>query len=146
MVSLLLLPLLGTACDLFLDLPDGWEDAERVDDFTQHDCEGSPYDTGWSEQMTAWSADPGIRVEGDPLHFRCEQDVEAFYKVEGGQVDVLIQPIDMNPRVVAGCDCLYRVEAGIPESPPADVTLYRRWDAINDPNDPVLVGSAEVAE
>jgi len=36
------------------------------------------------------------------------------------------------------------VRAGVPEDPPATVTLYRRWDNINDDNDPVLVGTAEV--
>lgn len=141
----MLVVLLLGACALFgPDLPEGWEDAEAVDDFVQEDCDGSPYDTGWSEAMSAWAAEPGLRVAGDPLHFRCEQEVEAFYKVAGDAVDVLVQPRDMDPKVVAGCDCLYRVEAGIPEAPPATVTLYRRWDAINDPNDPVLVGSQAV--
>ncbi len=126
------------------DLPEGWEDAQPVDDFTQSDCDGSPYDTGWSEAMTASAADPGIRVVGEPVHFRCAQDVEAFYRTASGAIDVLIQPVDMNPKAVAGCDCLYRVEAGIPEAPPAEVSLYRRWDNINEPNEPVLIGTATV--
>jgi hypothetical protein len=132
-------------CALFgPDLPAGWEDAEPIEDLSQSPCDGSPYDTGWSEAMTAWEAAPGIRAAGDPLHFRCEQEVEGFYRQEGEALDVLIQPVDMHPEVVAGCDCLYRVEVGLPQAPPATVTLYRRWDGINDPNDPVRVGSAAV--
>ena len=126
------------------DLPEGWEDAAPVEDLVQTDCEGSPYDTGQVEAMTAQAAAPGLRVVGDPLHFRCAQEVEGFYKAAGDQVDVLIQPVDMDPREVAGCDCLYRVEAGVPLAPPADVTLWRRWDNLNDDNDPVEVGSAAV--
>lgn len=126
------------------DLPEGWEEAEPVEDLEQTDCEGSPYDTGWTEAMSAEAGSPGLRVIGDPLHFRCAQEVEGFYMSSGDQVDVLIQPKDMDPRAVAGCDCLYRVEAGVPLAPPAEVTLWRRWDNINDPNDPVEVGSAHV--
>lgn len=134
--------LLLLAC--FADLPPGWEDARPIDDFAQSPCEGSPYDTGWSEAMSAWAEDPGLRVVGEPLHFRCEQDVEGFYRTGEGRVDLLVQPVRMRPKVVAGCDCLYRVEAGIPEAPPAEVSLYRRWDALNEPNDPVRVGTASV--
>jgi len=126
------------------DLPAGWEDAQPVDDLSQSACKGSPYDTGFTEAMTASAGSPGLRVVGEPLAFRCEQDVEAFYKVNGEAVDVLVQPVNMNPKVVAGCDCTYKVDMGIGVDPPAEVTLYRRWDAINDPNEPVEVGSASV--
>ncbi|MBN1337304.1 MAG: hypothetical protein JXB39_15200 [Deltaproteobacteria bacterium] len=136
--------LLGLLVACAPDLPAGWEDAEGIEDFTQDECGGSPYDTGWESTVEANADNPGLRVVGDDLHFRCEQDVEGFYRVDGTAVDVLVQPVDMNPGLVAGCDCLYRVEASIPEEPPATVTLYRRWDNLNDENDPVLVGSVEV--
>ena len=126
------------------DLPSDWEDAEPVDDFSQEECDGSPMDTGWASTVSASAGGPGLRVVGDDLPFRCEQEVEGFYRTSGEAVDVLVQPVDMDPRSVAACDCLFRVRAGVPEDPPATVTLYRRWDNINDDNDPVLVGTAEV--
>ena len=111
------------ACHWGADLPAGWEDAESVDDFSQNRCKDDAYDTGAPEAMSATVGDPGIRVTGDPVHFRCDQEVEGFYKADTETVDVLVQPADMNPRSVAKCDCSYRVEAGIPEDPPATVTL-----------------------
>ena len=150
MIVYLTLPALLAGCEP--DLPEGWEDAVAVDDFTQEECDGSPMDTGWESTVSATAVDPGIRVVGDNLPFRCEQEVEGFYRAEfldsdpmKHEVAILVQPVDMDPRSVAMCDCLYRVEASVPEAPPAKVYLYRRWDNINDPNDPVLVGSIEVA-
>ncbi len=141
---LALLALLG-GCDPDIpDLPWSWEDAEDIEDFTQDECEGSVYDDGWESTVDATADDPGLRVVGDSMPFRCDQEVEGFYRVSGSQVGVLIQPVDMDPDKVAGCDCLYRVEAGIPADPPATVTLYWRHDNQNDENDPVLVGSVEV--
>jgi hypothetical protein len=127
------------------DLPWRWEDAEGIDDFTQEECEGSIYDTGWESTVDATADDPGLHVVGDNLPFRCDQEVEGFYRMNGTQVAVLVQPVDMDPEKVAMCDCLYTVEAGIPEDPPASVTLYWRHDNQNEPNDPVLVGSVRVA-
>jgi hypothetical protein len=57
---------------------------------------------------------------------------------------VLVQPIDMNPSAVAACDCLYEIRMTVPVEVPATVTLYRRWDALNEPNDPVEIGSVDV--
>ena len=138
--ALLALPLAGCGPDL----PEGWEDADGINDFTQNECEGSAYDTAEVASVAANADDPGLRVVGDDLPFRCEQEVEGFYRVDGDAVDILVQPVNMDPRSVANCDCLYKVEAGIPEDPPTTVTLYRRWDSINDENNPVMVGTVEV--
>ncbi len=128
-----------------VDLPAGWEDAKRVSDFTQADCDGSPYDSDVPDVTVTATADAGaVTVSAEPLDFRCAQDVEGFWKASGGAVDLLVQPIDMNPRAVAGCDCLYRIDATI-ESPEAEsVTVWRRWDNLNDGNDPVKEGEATV--
>jgi hypothetical protein len=144
--SLALLVLLG-ACEP--DLPDGWEDAVAVDDFTQDDCDdtgGDPPDL--ETTVTASEDEPGLRVVGNNVQFRCAQDVEGFYQRSGEAVDVLVQPVDMNPESVLKCDCYYRIEAGIPEEPPATVSLYRRWD-LHGQHDgettlPVLLGTVEV--
>jgi hypothetical protein len=78
-------------------------------------------------------------------HFRCEQSVEGFLRESGSAVDLLVQPIDMNPTSVAMCDCLYEIVMIVKPLAAGqhDVTLYRRWDAINEPNDPVLIGTAQ---
>ncbi len=124
------------------DLPAGWEDAEPVASLSQGECAGSPYDTGVVVEVEAdFGADP-LEVDASNVHFRCEQDVEAFWKQDGATVEVLVQPIDMNPSVVARCDCLYDLEivVGSPEGEVSEVVVWRRWDALNDPNDPVEVG------
>ncbi len=144
----LLLALVG-GCDLAADLPAGWEDARHIDDFTQGECDGYAGDTGEVPTVTA-TADAGLRVVGDNLTFPCSTEVEGFYRSETldiypvvYQVSVLVQPVDMDPYAVAGCDCLYRVEAGIPEDPEsATVYLYTRQGSWTDENDPELVGSA----
>jgi hypothetical protein len=129
-----------------VDLPAGWEDAKRVSDFTQADCDGSPYDSDVPEVAVVATEQSGaVVVSAEPLHFRCAQDVEGFWKASGGAVDLLVQPIDMNPRAVAGCDCLYRIDATI-ESPDAEsVTVWRRWDNMNDGNEPIQAGEAAVS-
>lgn len=134
--------LAAVAC---VDLPAGWEDAKRVSDFTQADCDGSPYDSDVPDVTVTAEADAtSVTVSAEPLPFRCAQDVEGFWKASGGAVDLLVQPIDMNPSAVAGCDCLYRIDATI-ESPGAEsVTVWRRWDNMNDPNDPFQAGEATV--
>lgn len=124
------------------DLPPGWEDAEPVESLDQAPCAGSPYDTGIVAEVEADLAADPLLVDASSVQFRCEQDVEGFWKQDGGKVEVLVQPIDMNPKMVAGCDCLYdlSIEVGSPDPTATEVVLYRRWDDLNDPNDPVEVG------
>lgn len=124
------------------DLPEGWEDAEPIADFAQTDCGESPYD-GYEVLLSATAAGGGVDLVYDHAHFRCEQEVEGFYRVDGDRLSVLVQPVDMHPSVVAACDCLYTVTMGLPETG-AEVEVWRRWDDINDPNDPVSVGTVTV--
>jgi hypothetical protein len=137
------LPLLLVACAT--DLPTGWEDAERVADFDQAPCEGNPYEDTGDAEVTATAQNGGVNVVAEPVPFRCAQDVEAFWKPDGAGAAMLVQPIDLHPSEVAGCDCLYRVEGLVPVPDADHVAVWRRWDALNDPNDPVLVGEADVA-
>jgi hypothetical protein len=57
-----------------------------------------------------------------------------------------VQPIDMDPFSVAACDCGYKITFLVePVSPGAhQTTLYRRWDSMNKPNDPVPISAASV--
>lgn len=119
------------------DLPAGWEGAERVDALTQAECSGSPYE-GYDERLEV-SSPTRFRYRQAP--FRCEQEVEAYYQTDGNAVEVLVQPVDMHPGVVAACDCLYDIDFGlVPPVGDDTLTLYRRWDGLNESNALVKVG------
>jgi hypothetical protein len=135
---------LAAGCLLIPDLPVGWEDAEPVASLVQAECGGDPYD-GAEGSLEASLAGDELSVAYGEAHFRCEQEVEAFYVLEGDVLSILVQPIDMDPVSVANCDCLYDVDLTVDGLDSADLTveLYRRWDNINDPNDPVLIASLE---
>jgi hypothetical protein len=127
------------------DLPSGWEAAERLEELSQMPCAGSAL-TNESQEALAWTAaSDSLSVFYDHAHFRCVQDVEAFMKRGDDAIDILVQPIDMNPTAVAGCDCLYDISMQVP-APKGDytLTLYRRWDNMNRPNTPVKIGDAEL--
>lgn len=124
------------------DLPAGWEDATLIKDFSQNECVGDPYGE-YTSTVTASLVGQGTEVTADQVPFRCAQDVEGYLRWEGPLAQILIQPVDMNPTAVAGCDCLYRLDMGL-EEPADEVAVWRRWDNINDPNDPVEVGTAVV--
>jgi hypothetical protein len=123
------------------DLPPGWEDAERVDDLVQTDCAGSPYEPFDERVEVDFAADPLV-VDYLEAHFRCAQPVEAFARSGAHALDLLVQPEDMHPDAVAGCDCLYDITMRVEDGRAETVTVYRRWDDWNEPNEPVLVGSA----
>jgi hypothetical protein len=124
------------------DLPEGWEDAERVHDLEQADCAGNPYEEHDEHIEVDFDRDP-VRVDYLEAHFRCAQDVEAFARSDGADLSLLVQPIDMDPKVVAGCDCLFdiRMDVAEHEGTPDVVTLWRRWDNLNDPNPLVEIGT-----
>jgi hypothetical protein len=127
------------------DLPAGWSGALHVADLVQVECASS--DMAFNDENASFTAGVSIlAVAYDQAHFRCEQDVEGFYKVTGGALDMLVQPIDMHPAAVAACDCAYGITFTVKpvESGAFQATLYRRWDAMNSPNDPVRIASEQV--
>lgn len=129
----------ATACGS--DLPPGWEGAKSLP-IVQTECQGSPYD-GPPEEVQVTPRSGGVDLLYDNAHFRCDQKVEGFIRWSGANADVLVQPKDMNPSKVAGCDCLYRITASIPGSPgDHEITLFRRWDEHGGHSDPVRVGAA----
>jgi hypothetical protein len=126
------------------DLPQGWETAQPIADLQQTECEGSPYD-GTAEAMTASTDGRAIHIAYEPAHFRCAQSVQGFAKTAAGSVEVLVQPIDMNPASVAHCDCLYGVHMNLPVSKGTyAVEVYRRWDHKSGADDPLKIGSQTV--
>ena len=133
------------ACSNDDDLPPGWEDAEPVAELTQSSCsEGAP--GKHDEHATFAPGEKRVDVEYLDAHFRCEQRVEGFYKDSGGRLDVLVQPVEMHPSSVTRCDCLYDIGVAIEDirAGSRTVTLFRRWDDLNDPNDPVTIDSESI--
>lgn len=129
------------------DLPTGWEDAQSVKSFTQATCSGSALDPNAPAESIDVSASlNAVRVAYHAAHFRCAQSVEGFVRKSTTNLDFLVQPVDMNPSTVAGCDCLYEITMAFSVTPgPTQITVYRRWDhhAGNSP-DPMQVGTASV--
>lgn len=125
------------------DLPDGWENARRIDDFHQEQCEGSAYDTGVVVAVTASAEADATAVAATNVGFRCAQDVEGFWQDGDAGVEVLVQPIDMDPAAVAACDCLYALDMTVPSL--ADVVaFYTRGDHLSGRDEPTLLGTADV--
>jgi hypothetical protein len=117
------------------DLPAGWEHAESVTSFTQAQCSGSAgLPGGPSETVDVVAGVGEVRVAYHDAHFRCEQTVEGFVRRGRNSVDFLVQPKDMHPTKVAGCDCLYEItmSASAPSGHTA-ITVYRRWDGDTSP-------------
>jgi hypothetical protein len=126
------------------ELPQGWGNATPVKNLVQAVCAGS---MEFSNEHASFTGGSGsIGVDYQEAHFRCEQDVYGVFKVGNAAVEILVQPIDMHPEAVAGCDCGYNITFLVEPVPSGTMqtTLYRRWDALNSPNDPVPIASAPV--
>ena len=126
------------------DLPKGWDGASRVTQFVQEVCAGSE---NFANERAAFTGDVNaVSISYEEAHFRCEQDVEGYFKTTDDTLDILVQPIDMHPTAVAGCDCGYNITFTVTSlsAGTRQTTLYRRWDAMNEPNDPVQIATGSV--
>jgi hypothetical protein len=126
------------------DLPPGWESADRVASFDQSACGESPIG-GPSESLEIATSPGAVEVSYRHAHFRCSQAVEAFARSSAGVMDILVQPVDMNPVGIARCDCLYEITMSI--AAPAgqyELTLDRRWDHKSGADEPRRVASRTV--
>ncbi len=141
----ILLAALAAGCEILPDLPESWEGAEPVASLVQAECDGDPYE-GADEHIEVVASPGEVQLTYREAHFRCEQEVEAFYLLDGTDLSILVQPIDMDPENVAGCDCLYDIDITVDglDTGALTVEVFRRWDNINDPNDPVGIDAAEV--
>jgi hypothetical protein len=126
------------------DLPPGWENAQSVKSFTQAACSGSPgLPTGPNESVDVTANTRAVSIAYHAAHFRCAQSVEGFVRTGTNTADFLVQPTDMNPSSVAGCDCLYEITMGASVAAGATtVTVYRRWDHQSGSDSPVEIGAA----
>ena len=129
-----------------LTFPAGWEGSQAVAQYTQAACSGSADAPGSPTESFDASAGPAsVNIAYHAAHFRCEQSVQGFVRTGPKGLDFLVQPVDMNPASVAGCDCLYEISLAAKAPPGATtVTLYRRWDNSGGSSDPVQVGTAAV--
>jgi hypothetical protein len=126
------------------NLPQGWETADRVASFEQSVCGESPSE-GPSESLEIVTSPGAVEVGYHHAHFRCSQAVEAFARSSIGIMDILVQPVDMDPLAVARCDCLYEITMSI-AAPVGqyELTLYRRWDHKSGADEPRRVASRTV--
>ncbi|MCA9567058.1 MAG: hypothetical protein KC656_04410 [Myxococcales bacterium] len=123
------------------DLPVGWEDAEPVASLVQHECDGTPYEP-YDVTLDADLSGSPVSAAVHNAHFRCAQDVEGFWQWSGDALQILVQPSDMNPRIVAGCDCLYDLDITVEaDGTPTSLEVWERQDALNDPNEPERVAT-----
>ena len=87
------------ACSSGPNLPEGWEDAELLNDFTQSECGGEPGTA--TEEFNAFKAPPSLEITWTNTAFRCEQPVEGYLRRLGVTHELLVQPVDMEPDTVA---------------------------------------------
>ena len=109
-------PLLAIFCTACLpDLPSGWEDAKPIDELQQSECEGDPYEAEDNDEssLTGGIENEELQLQYSKATFRCDQAVEGFHMIEDGKLSILIQPQEMNPSMVAKCDCLYDIDISI---------------------------------
>lgn len=125
------------------DLPPGWEAAERVEKLMQMICSESGL-SDIDETVSQARLGSELEVTYEHAHFRCEQPVEGYLRKQDTSLDVLVQPIDMHPDKVAACDCRYTITMQVPlEGDTHALTVFRRWDSLTTPNDPVRIGEVE---
>lgn len=111
------------------DLPEGWANASPVNTFTQGSCTGSAYDPNVHEMLDVTTTPGLVTVGYHNAHFRCEQAVEGFFRTSSTDIELLVQPVDMNPASFAACDCLYEITAELAvRSGTYSVGVFRRWD------------------
>ena len=111
------------------DLPGFWTGARLIQDFNQETCNED------MDEVTANAPKASTKiVEGNLIltypnaHFRCDQSVQGFIKQRDDRYAVLVQPIEMNPVMVAKCDCGYTLTATLPNVTANEIRLFHRGD------------------
>ena len=111
------------------NLPGIWAKATPIENFTQASCNED------MEQVMENAPKASTKIENGDLiltypnaHFRCDQAVQGFVKQTDNGYSVLIQPAEMNPGMVAKCDCGYTLEAKLPHVKSNDIRVFHRGD------------------
>lgn len=127
------------------ELPEGWEDAAPVDEFTADELGETDY--GDPEMGTVYISGNVDRLEVRyHASFPCTEDLEGFQQVDGENVNLLVQPTDLHPDAVAGSDCTFDIDftvVGLDEGT-YHVRLYRRDNELVDEDlETELVGEGD---
>ena len=129
------------------DLPADWENSSRIERFRQSGCGNSPASVGPPEAIDVAVAAGTLDINYAYAPFRCQQNVEGFVRETGNALDILVQPVDMNPQQPTTCSCLYDLgltlpaRAGSYKAGDYTLTVYRRWDNVITDNPVVTVGT-----
>jgi hypothetical protein len=123
------------------DLPAGWEAAKPVG-MVQSECSNSALADAPPETVEVRAWGPPVEVAYHDARFRCAQKLCAYLRNDGTTAAMLVQPCEMNPGTVAKCNCQYQVGLSVPGTRSA-IEVHRRWDNLNRPNPPVLIGRRE---
>ncbi len=117
------------ATEVEYNLPGIWAEATLIEHFTQAICNED------MEEVMENAPKASTKVVNDTIlltypnaHFRCDQAVQGYVKRTDNGYSVLIQPTEMNPFMVAKCDCGYTLEAKLPNIKPNDVRVFHRGD------------------
>ncbi len=127
------------------DLPGGWEDAVTVDEFAADEIGETDWEDPELDQVhISGNLD---RLEAAYLgSFPCTTDLEGFQRIDGTDIDLLVQPTDLHPGEVAGSDCTFDIDftvVGLDEGT-YHVRVYRRdSDMVDDTLATILVGEAD---
>ena len=106
-----------------------WADATLIENFTQASCNEDMEDVMASAPKASTRVvDDSVVLTYPNAHFRCDQPVQGFVKQTDSGYFVLIQPVEMNPVMVAKCDCGYTLEATLPTANSNDVRVFHRGD------------------
>lgn len=120
----------------------------KVSEFSQGACSKNlpliPQSPGGTVDVKASGA--YIWVTYKQAHFRCEQKVQFYVDQEDSVIKVTARPIDMNPSVVAGCDCQFDLSAKVGPFPAGNyqVEVYHKTDNYGSPSQTTKVSSVAV--
>ncbi len=122
---------------------------ELVQQFNQSECMSNlpliPHAPG--DQPVEIATDGAyITVLYKLANFRCEQKVMFVSEQEGTIIKVTARPVDMNPSVVAACDCKFNLTAKLGPFDSGDYTVkvFHQTDNYGSPSETSEVGSATV--
>ena len=111
------------------NLPGIWSTAILIENFTQEECNED------MEAVMESAPKASVKAVNDSLiitypnaHFRCDQAVQGFIKQTEKGYSILIQPKELNPAMVAKCDCGYKLVATLPKTKSNDVRVFHRGD------------------